>query len=165
MSRKQILIAVLVIVLLLSATVAMATGKSELVAVRLSTAEFRNPEAAQAAGYDLLPGLDHCFNNPGVGAMGYHYIDASSLDLSLEPTRPEAIVYAPMPDGRLKLVAVEYIVPAEPWDAAGNSAPPSLFGQQLHLNEALGVYVLHAWIWLGNPAGVFADWNPNVSCP
>ncbi|MDT8305926.1 MAG: hypothetical protein RRC07_08325 [Anaerolineae bacterium] len=50
-------------------------------------------------------------------------------------------------------------------DAAGNTAPPAILGQSLHLNEALGVYVLHAWIWLGNPAGVFADWNPNVSCP
>jgi hypothetical protein len=25
-------------------------------------------------------------------------------------------------------------------------------------------YELHAWIWKGNPRGVFDDWNPTVSC-
>lgn len=163
MLRKRMLITVLM--LLLSASAALAANQSELAAVRLATKDFRGTGEAQAAGYDLLPGLDYCFNNPGVGAMGYHYIDAASLDLELDATHPEAMVYAPMSNGQLKLAAVEYIVPAEPWDAAGNTAPPTVLGQSLHLNEALGVYVLHAWIWLGNPAGVFADWNPNVSCP
>jgi hypothetical protein len=60
---------------------------------------------------------------------------------------------------------VEYIVPAAAWDQAGNRTPPMLFGQTFHLNEQLGVYALHAWIWKHNPAGVFADWNPRVSCP
>jgi hypothetical protein len=23
---------------------------------------------------------------------------------------------------------------------------------------------LHAWIWQNNPAGMFEDWNPTVSC-
>ena len=26
-------------------------------------------------------------------------------------------------------------------------------------------YIAHAWIWKHNPAGMFADWNPEVSCP
>jgi hypothetical protein len=60
---------------------------------------------------------------------------------------------------------VEYIVPAEAWDGAGNSEPPALHGRSFHLNEELGVYVLHAWIWKNNPAGMFEDWNPQVSCP
>ncbi len=25
-------------------------------------------------------------------------------------------------------------------------------------------YALHVWAWRSNPDGVFADWNPNVSC-
>jgi hypothetical protein len=65
----------------------------------------------------------------------------------------------------LQLGAVEYIVSADAWDAAGNTMPPELLGQRLHLNAALGVYVLHAWIFFGNPSGVFQDWNPNMSCP
>ncbi len=46
-----------------------------------------------------------------------------------------------------------------------NTTPPQLHGHSLHLNESLGVYVLHAWIWKNNPAGMFEDWNPKVSCP
>jgi hypothetical protein len=40
-----------------------------------------------------------------------------------------------------------------------------VLGQHLHLNPALGVYILHAWIWRYNPSGIFQDWNPMVSCP
>jgi hypothetical protein len=77
------------------------------------------------------------------------------------------MVYAPGPDGQLQLAAVEYIVPAEPWDKAGNpgqSARTSM-GRSLHLNEELGVYVLHAWVWKNNPEGMYEDWNPKVTCP
>ena len=145
-------------------TTALAFDKDELRAVR-EAVHFRKPQQAQAAGYDLLPGLDHCFDNPGVGAMGYHYIDANALDTTLIPTHPEAIVYAPQSDGRLKLAAVEYIVPVDAWTATGAKELPQLFDQRFHLNEALGVYVLHVWLWFPNPTGLFQDWNPNVTCP
>jgi hypothetical protein len=39
-----------------------------------------------------------------------------------------------------------------------------VLGQRLHLNEALGVYILHAWVWQHNPNGIFEDWNPTVHC-
>ena len=149
----------------LTTTVALATGQDQLAEVRASTSAYHLPEAAQEAGYDLVPGLDHCFDNPGVGGMGYHYINVGLLDLTLETDKPEAMVYAPGPNGQLQLAAVEYIVPAEPWDSAGNASPPSVLGQSTHLNAALGVYVLHAWIWRPNPAGMFEDWNPRVVCP
>jgi hypothetical protein len=49
---------------------------------------------------------------------------------------------------------------------AGNTAPPVVFGHSLHiLNPVLNWYVEHAWVWTENPSGLFADWNPNVSCP
>lgn len=96
--------------------------------------------------------------------MGFHYINTASLDTKLDPLKPEAIVYAPKKNGKLQLAAVEYIVPAEAWDAE-HSELPMLLGQHFHLNEDLGVYVLHAWVWEKNPAGVFEDWNPKVSCP
>jgi hypothetical protein len=73
------------------------------------------------------------------------------------------MVYEADADGQLNLVAVEYIVPAKEWNAQ-NAMPPTLFGQHFHLNEALGVLVLHAWIGKENPSGVFEDWNPTVSC-
>lgn len=141
------------------------TDETELAQLRAATAEFHRPEAAQAAGYDLVPGLDHCFDRLGVGGMGYHYSNVSILDTTVELSRPEAMVYTPGPDGILQLGAVEYIVPAAAWDAEGHTSLPRLFGRSFHFNPALGVYVLHAWAWKHNPSGTFEDWNPNVSCP
>ena len=134
------------------AVAASRTADADLAPVRTATARYHQPAAARAAGYDLIPGLDHCFESPGVGAMGFHYIDAASLDLELDALRPEAMVYAPGPNGVLTLAAVEYIVPAADWDAAGHTEPPSVLDHSLHLNAALGVYVLHAWIWQHNPS-------------
>jgi hypothetical protein len=96
--------------------------------------------------------------------MGFHLIKTSSLDLTVNVLEPEAMVYAPGPNGQFQLDAVEYIVPASAWDAAGNTQPPSVLGQHFHLDAALGVYILHAWIWRQNPLGMFEDWNPKVSC-
>lgn len=166
MNRKiLILMGSIVVLAVVAVTVAFAARKNSLAEVRTATAQFHRTEAAQAAGWDLVPGLDHCFDNPGVGGMGFHYINTDLLDTTLDPERPEAMVYTPGSNGKLRLGAVEYIVPAEAWDGAGNSDLPVLHGRTFHLNEALGVYVLHAWIWQNNPAGMFEDWNPQVSCP
>ena len=131
--------------------------------VREVTEAFHQVRAAQAAGYQLVSGLDYCFDNPGVGGMGYHYINVALMDTVIDPMKPEAMVYAPRPNGGLALGAVEYIVPAAAWDA-GHANPPSLFGQVFGLDSSLGVYELHAWIWKNNPSGMFVEWNPKVSC-
>lgn len=165
MNRKRLIVPGLIVILAaLAASIAFASDGDGLANVRAATAQFHRTDRAQAAGWDLVEGLDHCFENPGVGAMGFHYINVDLLDTELDEEKPEALVYEPGPNGQLKLAAVEYIVPAEPWDGAGNDQPPSLHGQTFHLNEGLGVYVLHAWIWVNNPSGMFEDWNPRVSC-
>jgi hypothetical protein len=164
-SKRLLIVSISVVLLSLAASLPGLTRQDDLAQVRQATARYHRLEVAEAAGHQLVPGLDHCFNNPGVGAMGYHYIQVDRLDLELDPNQPEALVYAPGPQGQLQLAAVEYIVPAEPWDEAGNSLPPEVLGQHLHLNQDLGVYVLHAWIFKNNPTGMFEDWNPNVSCP
>jgi hypothetical protein len=165
MKRRIVVVMGIFLVVSMVTAVALANRNSDLDAVRAATSHYHRTEVAQANGWDLVPGLDHCFENPGVGAMGFHYINVDILDLTLDATQPEALVYAPGPNGKLMLAAVEYIVPAEPWDAANGSELPSVLGQNLHLNDALGVYVHHAWVWKHNPAGVFEDWNPEVSCP
>lgn len=141
-----------------------AETQDDLAELRDATAQYHRPEAAQAAGYDLVPGLDHCFNNPGVGAMGYHYINVSLLDTTVNFLQPEAMVYTPGPNGILQLGAVEYVVPAAAWDAI-HTELPQVIGHEFHLNPTLGVYVLHIWIWKNNSSGMFEDWNPKVSCP
>lgn len=166
MKNKRLLVGTLMLLAILAVgAIAYAGGQSELARVRAATAGFHRPAEAQAAGWDLVPGLDHCFNNPGVGAMGFHYINVALLDVEVDVLQPEAMVYAPGPNGQLQLGAVEYIVPADAWVAAGNTELPEALGQTFHLNEALGVYVLHAWLWKDNPGGLFEDWNPNVTCP
>jgi hypothetical protein len=66
-----------------------------------------------------------------------------------------------MPDGRLTLVAVEYIT---------SKGPASLEGQLFNFTGAPNrygldpFYQLHIWAWKQNPRGAFADMNPNVTC-
>ena len=166
MNRRILTITIVLLLLALASfAVVYADGKSDLAQVRAATARFHRPAAAEEAGWVLVDGLDHCFENPGVGAMGYHYIN-EPLDVNIDVLAPEAMVYAPGPkEGQLQLAAVEYIVPVAAWEAAENEGLPTVLGKEFHLNEALGVYVLHAWIWKNNPSGMFEDWNPNVTCP
>jgi hypothetical protein len=147
---------------------AARSHRFELDKLRAATARFRRIDIAQKEGFHLQPGVCHCIQNPGVGAMGYHYFNADLIaDVSPpDPLKPEAMVYAPGPDGNLHLAAVEWVVPSGPWHAAGNIEPPEVLGHPMHiLNPALGWYIFHAWIWQHNPAGIFEDWNPNVICP
>jgi hypothetical protein len=160
----KLLIVITILIALFSTISVLAAGQSDLAQVRAATAQFHRIEVAQSAGYDLVPGLDHCFENPGVGGMGIHYINVDLLDLVVDPLQPEAMVYVPGPDGKLHLGAVEYIVPADLWDAEYPN-PPMVLGQSMHFNEDLGVYIKQAWIWRHNPAGMFEDWNPTVTCP
>jgi hypothetical protein len=163
MNRKLVLLVVALAVAMVAVPVtALAQGQSDLGAVRAATAQFHRAEVALAAGY-LQPGLDECVELPGVGGMGYHFVNPGLLfDADLDPLYPEALVYAPGPQGQMRLVAVEYIVPAPFWDA--NQGLPSVLGQDLLYNPHLDAYALHVWVWKHNPAGMFEDWNPTVSC-
>lgn len=95
--------------------------------------------------------------------MGYHYINKSLIDLVIDPLQPEAMVYVPDETGALQLASVEYMVQAAAWDVE-NSQPPSIFGQTFGYNAGAGMYTLHAWIWRPNSSGMFAYYNPKLSC-
>jgi hypothetical protein len=165
--RRSPLLAGLLVALLMvaPATAAIAhdnpTGQSvfrELARVRLATAQYRDVNRAGRHGY--VEFLD-CFDSVE-GGMGQHYLDAEVLDGEVSATHPEVLVYEVTPRG-LKLVGVEYVVPASFVDPEN---PPELFGQDFHLNADLDVWVQHDWVWKHNPSGMFADWNPRVgACP
>ena len=100
--------------------------------------------------------------------MGYHYFNKELVDdVAVDVLKPEVLVYAPGPDGQRKLVAVEWVVPGPiSTDPAGVSEAPTMFGMDMHiLVPTVGLWLMHAWVWKPNPAGMLADWNPEVSCP
>lgn len=140
--------------------------RRELRAVKRATARYHSVRTARANGFSAFsldpnnPDVPTCFDSPD-GGMGVHFV--RHIDAVLDATDPEALVYEVERNGRVKLVAVEYIVPEEFIDP---NDPPMLFGQMLHHHPFLPVYILHAWIWKSNPDGVFADFNPRVgACP
>jgi hypothetical protein len=149
-------------------------GAEDLSTARAATAQFHQVDAAKAAGYSILvrdlAGIT-CIDSPGVGVMGIHYANGLLLgDAVLDPAKPEALVYQPLPNGELRLVAAEYIVFQGAWLQAGNTSGPTLFGRPLKLipmGNRYGLppfYEIHAWIWQHNPSGMFKDWNPSGSC-
>lgn len=134
--------------------------------IRRATQGFQDPNAAIAAGYVAMP---DCVSGPNQGAMGVHFVNETYIaDGEVDVKRPDVLVYEPA-NGGLRLAAIEFFVPAEQWDAA-NAGPPVLGGQLFHYVGAPNrlrspaYYELHVWAWKRNPNGVFADWNPTVSC-
>ena len=134
--------------------------QQELADLRKATSPLHHLKNAMAAGFDT--DLTGCLENPPVGGMGHHYGMLSRID-GAPPVadEPEILVFSPKKNGKLQLGAVEYIIPYGAWTAA---EPPELFGETFHRNDGAGLWVLHVWLWNHNPAGLFADWNPTVSC-
>jgi hypothetical protein len=125
-----VLLATLAVVILAGAS-AVTARADELAAVRNATARFPDLEKAEAAGYGKFY---VCTDEAGQGAMGQHYVNGGLIgDAILDPAAPEAIMYEPTPSGGQRLVGVEWIVFKPVWEAAGNTAPPTLFGHTLNL--------------------------------
>jgi hypothetical protein len=172
---KKVLIAACLGVVPLLAVAGLAVaggGQSSLDAVRDATAPYHDIEAARDAGYtvELAQTADFgggtCIANGAEGAMGIHLLSPGRLDGTLDPTQPEALLYEKRNDGSYKLTGVEYVVAGGP--------RPELYGQQFadtnlgrFGSPSVNVWTLHAWIWKPNPSpvgGIFAPWNPRVTC-
>jgi hypothetical protein len=134
--------------------------------VRDATRQYLDPNAAVAAGYVPKP---FCVSGPDHGAMGVHFVNPALVKGGvLDPRQPQTLVYESR-NGEMRLVAAEYVVFADTWNAT-NTTPPTLAGQLLNYIGAPNrfgfpnFYELHVWAWRDNPFGTFADWNPQVSC-
>lgn len=167
---------------------------SQLEAVRVATERFRDVEVALAEGYVADPtgmcvhaGLEGLPRQ--LGGMGIHYFRPDLLGITAtEPVvtgtgthtdflMPSVLIYMPDAEGRLELVAVENVVFAEAWHAAGHSDRPTFLGNEYYQmvenpeTEALEAhgfaphYELHVWVHRENPAGVFAQFHPDLRCP
>jgi hypothetical protein len=141
----------------------------DLQRARQATQKFRNVDVARAAGYTAAA---ECAQDPKYGGMGIHYTNAALVaDGELDVTKPEVLVYEPMPSGRLRLGAVEYFQADADQDLATDPDRPHLFdlpfdGPMLGHEAGMPIhYDLHVWLYRHNPAGLFAMWNPRVHCP
>jgi len=126
--------------------------------VRAANDRFKDVAVAVAEGYAPIP----CASGLQGGAMGVHYVNGNFLkDGVVDIAKPEAVMYEPTADGKMGLVAVEYIAFKGPAALNGHLfnfvTEPNRYGLDKF-------YELHVWAWRPNPAGAFADNNPNVSC-
>ena len=146
-------------------------GAQSVASIQRSTAHFHRVERALEAGYaPASPCVNLMVDGNEIAAMGYHYLNGGLLfDGVVDPSKPEILLYEPMKNGRLRLVAVEFMVPAEVW--AGDELPTFEgveFDVHLTPETMHGIpfphYDLHVWTWRNNPDGMFAPFNPKVSC-
>ena len=126
-------------------------------ALHSTTARYHSTVQATKAGYAVA---SPCVTSPA-GTMGFHWVNMALVDPVFDPMQPEALLYAPDKHGKLKLVAVEYLV------ANIGQPAPTFGGQPFDVNAAplpFPHWALHVWVHESNPAGMFMPFNPNVSC-
>ena len=145
---------------------------------RDSSEKYRDFKVALADGFVPISECEYSSS----GAMGQHWarIDRMAID-GVDPRTPELLLYLPGVPGALKLVGVEYEETAsvgglphyggQPPDPSKVSAPPVMFGgrrfdgpMQGHVAIQPWHYDLHLWVWERNPSGLFAQYNPSLSC-
>ncbi len=132
---------------------------ADLDALRRVTTPFQSFQAATGAGWSTE--ITPCMSDAS-GAMGLHYGKTAIIDGTARVEEPELLLYEPDQNQALRLVAVEYIIPYTAHARADTA--PVLFGQQFKRNDTFQLWGLHVWAWKDNPRGLYADWNPTVSC-
>ncbi|MBC7841861.1 MAG: hypothetical protein H7099_06100 [Gemmatimonadaceae bacterium] len=135
--------------------------RRDIASMMRAVTPLADPAAADRVGYPATMGA--CAADSAAGAMGHHLVNRPLFDDKLDIEHPEMLVFAPLGGGKVQLVAVEYVVPYRfvPRDAT----PPRLFGQDLKHYDKFNYWEIHVWAWKRNPSGIFADWNPDVTCP
>ena len=169
-------------------------GEPTLAEVRKLTERFQDVDTALAEGYlrdpfDLCDTAEMMGRPPTDGAMGVHYFRPDLLGITAPPAprvngegvhtdfrKPSILIYEPQADGSMELVAVENLVFAHAWHAAGNAERPTFHGvpydsmrddpatptDEAHMFEPH--FDRHVCIYRNNPNGVFALFNPAVTC-
>ena len=148
----------------------------QLAAAKASLNKYQDVNVAKAAGYAPA---SPCTFFPGgggnassdQGGMGVHFMNQAYVaDGKLIPSKPELLVYQPTANGGFQLVAAEYFKPDADQNVKTDGDRPTLFGRAFDgpmLGHAPGMpihYDLHVWFWKYNTDGLFAEWNPAVTC-
>ena len=148
----------------------------ELTKARTALDKYQDPMVAVADGYlstvaciDFPQGHHEGEMQYVAGGMGVHFLNAANIGPTMDPAKPQVLIYEPAGD-KLKLVAAEWFAPV----AAVGDNPPAIFGKTLEgpmeghapiMPAGLHHYDLHVWLWKNNPAGVFSPTNPDLKCP
>ena len=151
-----------------SSSISAASAASQIAQLRRLVAPFHDFQTAVKAGWSAQ--ITPCLvsgdlpSTPGAGAMGFHYGKVSFIQDGgvVNLVQPELLLYEPEKNGKLRFVGVEYIVPFA--DHPASAAPPTLLGHEFAQVPEFGVWGLHIWVGRENPSGIFAPWNPKVSC-
>ncbi|MET1111851.1 MAG: hypothetical protein ABWX67_10040 [Allosphingosinicella sp.] len=184
----------LTLIAALAATAAPGPGEPTLDEVRAATARFRNVEAALAEGYvrdptDMCDVAPMMGRPAALGGMGIHFFRPDLLGITAPPNprvdgngtntdfrKPSILIYEPRADGSLELVAVENLVFKKAWHEAGNKGLPTFHGVEYDpmsddkatpIDEAHNFephYDRHVWLYRRNANGMFAQFNPTVTC-
>jgi hypothetical protein len=176
------------------AAAAPGPGEPTLDEVRAATVRFRSVKVALAEGYVRDPGdmcdTAPMMGRPAaLGGMGIHFFRPDLLGIKGPPNprvdgegthtdfrKPSILIYEPREDGSLELVAVENLVFKKAWHAAGNKGLPTFHGveyddmaddpataiDEAHMFEPH--YDRHVWLYRPNANGMFAQFNPTVTC-
>lgn len=171
-----------------------AAGEPTLAEIVSLTERFQDVNVALAEGYVRDPSntceTAAMMGFPAeLGAMGVHYFRPDLLGITAPPSprvdgvgthtdfrNPSVLIYEPQADGSMALVAVENLVFQAAWAESGQAAPPRFHNVEWDnmvddpatpLDEAHNFaphYDRHVWVYRENPNGVFAQFNPNVTC-
>ena len=141
---------------------------AELREVRAAVAHYHSFKHAQRGGYTVAG--EPCIASPD-GTMGIHAISPALLEQdAVDALRPEILLYVPKSNGKLELVGVEYWKRDADQNLGTSADKPSLFGRPFDgpmpgHNPTMPIhYDLHVWVAEANPSGVFAMFNPAISC-
>jgi hypothetical protein len=149
---------------------------AQIAQAKAALAKYQDPIAAVYDGYMSTVG---CIDYPtgssmaGMmaykpGAMGVHFLNISLIGPTLDPAKPQVLIYEPVGE-KLQLVAAEWFVPTMP----GIKEPPKVFGHALEgpmeghapiMPAGMHHWDLHVWLWKANPNGMFSPTNPDVKC-
>src|SRR5712671_826770 len=171
---------ILLPVLLLSAVGLSAQEPSvdaQVASAKTALARYQDPIAAVHDGYfSTVSCIDYptASGAPGMmaykaGAMGVHFLNTGLIGPTLDPTKPQVLIYEPNGD-KLQLVGAEWFTPVMP----GIKEAPKVFGKALEgpmeghapiMPNGMHHWDLHVWLWKNNPNGMFSRTNPDVKCP
>ncbi len=158
----------------------LATLVRQLDTVRESTERYRDVDVALADGF--TPVTDETPN------MGVHFVSARrSLDGLFDPAKPEILLYVLDDAGEWELVGTAFVLliplvsPDHPEAFAGpldnwhvhynlctgpNVASRSATAEECEAHGGIWVpaygWMIHAWVWVDSPLGVFSMWNTNL---